>query len=106
MQDSSKFICKTSGQDGGVYRYTFPPCTNKRRTTTNLKTKTNQNCHKIEPYGSPTIKELKKKRLSRLVRGMETGSQGGEDSWQGSGWRTRVGNVAASGPGSATFACG
>ena len=31
----------TSGQDGGVDRYTVPPHTTKR--TTNLKTKNNQN---------------------------------------------------------------
>ena len=29
----------TSGQDGDVGRHTVPPCTTKRRTTTNLKTK-------------------------------------------------------------------
>ena len=29
----------TSGQDGGVGRYTLPSCTIKRRTMTNLKTK-------------------------------------------------------------------
>ena len=32
----------TSGQHGGIGRYTLPPCTIKRRTTTNLKTKNNQ----------------------------------------------------------------
>ena len=78
----------TSGQDGGVGRYTLPPRTTKRRTTTNLKTKTNQNCQKMELYGSPTTNELKKKHLSRLVGGVETGSQGREDTWQGGSWRT------------------
>ena len=39
----------------------MPPHTTKRRTTTNLKTKNNQNCQKIELYRSLTIKELKKK---------------------------------------------
>ena len=63
----------TSGQDGGVDRYTVPPHTTKR--TTNLKTKNNQNWEKIELYGSPTTRELKKKHLSRLVGGVETGSQ-------------------------------
>ena len=52
----------------------MPPCTIKRRTTTNLKTKNNQNCQKIELYGSPTTKELKKKLSSRLVGGAEMGS--------------------------------
>ena len=47
------------------------PHTTKRRTTTNLKTKSNQNCQKIELYGSLTTKELKKKHSSRLVGGAE-----------------------------------
>ena len=68
-----------SGQDGGVGRYTLPPHTTKRRTTTNLKTKNNQNCQRIKLYGSPTTKELKKKHSSILVRGAETSSQGEED---------------------------
>ena len=50
----------TSCQDEGVGRYTFPPHTTKRGATTNLKTKYNQKCQKIELYGSPTTKELKK----------------------------------------------
>ena len=54
----------------------MPPCTTKRRTTTNLKTKkNNQNYKKIELYGSPTTKELKKKHLSRPIGGVEMGSQ-------------------------------
>ena len=46
----------------------------KRRTTTNLKGKNNQNFQKIKLYGSLTIKELKKKHSSRQVRGVEMGS--------------------------------
>ena len=61
-------------KDGGVGRYTLSPHTTKRRTTTNLKTKNNQNCQKIELYGNPTTKELKQKRSFRLVGGAETGS--------------------------------
>ena len=63
----------TSGQDRGIGRHTVPPCTTKR-TKTNLKTKTNHNWQKIELYGSPTTKELKK-HSSRPVGGVETGSQ-------------------------------
>ena len=73
---------------GGVGRYTVPLPTTKRRKTTNLKTKNNQNFQKIELYGSPTIKELKKKHSSRLVGGVEMGSQGAEGLRQGGGWRT------------------
>ena len=71
------------------------PHTTKRRTTTNLKTKSNQNCQKIELYGSLTTKELKKKHSSRLVGGAEMGS-----------WVERTcGKVADGGPGGPTFAC-
>ena len=67
----------------------MPPRTTKRGKTTNLKTKHNQNCQKIKLYGSATTKELNKKHSSRLVGGAETGGWGGEDEWQGGGWRTR-----------------
>ena len=76
----------TSGQDGGIVgRYTLPPRTTKRKTTTNLKTKNNQNCQKIELYGSLTTKEIKKKHSSRSIGGAEMGSQGREDVQQGGG---------------------
>ena len=65
--------------------------------------KNNQNCQKIKLYGSPTIKELKKKHSSRPVGGVETGSWDGEDSQQGGGWRTRMGKAAAGGVGGPTF---
>ena len=64
------------------------PHTTKRRTTTNLKTKNNQNFQIIKLYGNLTTKELKKKHSSRLGGGTETGSRGGKDMWQGSSWRT------------------
>ena len=63
-------------QDGSIGRNTSLPCTTKRRKTTNLKTKNNQNCQKIKLHGSPKTKELKKKHSSSLVGGVETGSQG------------------------------
>ena len=65
----------TPSQDGGEVRHTVPPHTTKRRTTTDLKTKNNQNCQKVELYGSLTTKELKKKQSSRLVGGVEMGNQ-------------------------------
>ena len=55
----------------------------------NNKFKNNQNCQKIKLCGSPTTKELKKKHSFRLVGGAEMCSQGREDAWQGSGWKTR-----------------
>ena len=58
---------RDSGQDGGIGRHTVPPRTTKRRTTTNLKTKTNQNFQKTKLYGSQTTKELKKEHSSRPV---------------------------------------
>ena len=75
-------------QDRGMGRYTVSPCTTKRRATTNLKTKNNQNCQKIELYGSLTTRELKKKHSSRLVGGAEMGSRGEEDVWQDGSWWT------------------
>ena len=61
-----------------VYVDALPPHTTKRRTT-NLKTKYNQNCQKIELYVSLTTKELKK-HSSRLGGGADTSSWGGEDT--------------------------
>ena len=78
----SKVHFRTSSQDGGVGRHTVPPHTNKRRTTTNLKTKNTQNRQKIKLYGSPTTKELKKKQGGDR-------QLGGEDLWQGSSWWTQ-----------------
>ena len=74
-------------QDGGIGRHTLSPHKTKR-TTTNLKTKNNQNCQKIELYESLTTKELKKQHSSRPVGGVEAGSQGGEDSRQGCSWQS------------------
>ena len=53
----------------------MPPRTTKRRTTTNIKTnkQNNQNCQKIELYGSLTTNELKKTHSSRRVGGADTG---------------------------------
>ena len=53
------------------------------RTTTNSKTKNNQDCQKIELYGSLTTKEFRKKHSFRLVGEVEMGNWGGEDVWQG-----------------------
>ena len=77
----------TSGQDGGVGRYTLPTLTTKRRTTSS-KTKQNQNYQKIKLYGSLTTKQLKKKHSFRLLGGAEMDSWGLEDVWQGGSWRT------------------
>ena len=66
---------RTFSQDGGVGRYTLPPHTTKK--TTNLKTKNNQKCQKIELYGSLTTKELKKKQSSnRRVGDRNSGQRG------------------------------
>ena len=80
------------GQDGGLDTYTLLPCTTKRRTT-NLKTKNNQNCLRIELYGSPTTKKLKKKHSFRPVGGVEMGSWGRKDALQGGGWWTRWSHI-------------
>ena len=82
----------------------MPHCTTKIRTTTNLKTKNNQNCEKIELYGSLTTKELEEKHSSRPVGRAKMGSLGREDSRQGGGWRTQAGEEAADRVGDPTFA--
>ena len=64
----------------------------KRRITTNLNTKNNQNCQKIKLHGTSTTKEIKK-YSSRLVGGAQTGRWGGEDSQQGGGWWTRKSHI-------------
>ena len=69
------------------------PLTTKTRTTTNLKTKNNQNCQKIELYGSLTTKELKKKHSSKLVGRVETCSLSGKDIWKGGGSRSRWSHI-------------
>ena len=51
-----------------------------------IKKKNNQNCQKIELYGSSTTKELNKRHSFRLVGEAETGSWGGKDSQQGGSW--------------------
>ena len=95
-----------SGQEGGTGRYSSLPHTTKRRITTNLKNKNNENCQKSKLYGSPITKELKKKHSSRLVGEVEMGSWGREDKQQGRGWQTGVGKVAASKLDSPTFTWG
>ena len=73
------------GLTAKVGRNMLPPFKTKRRTTTHLKTKNNQNSQEIELYGSLTTKELKKKHPFRLIGGVELGSWGGEDARQGGG---------------------
>ena len=71
----------------------MPPGTTKRRTTTNLKRKNNQNCQKIKLYRSPTTKELKKKKSYTPAGGAEKGSRGGEESQQGGDWQSRWSHI-------------
>ena len=77
----------TAGQDGSIGTNALPPCTTIRRITTNFKMKNIQNCKKIELYGSPTTKDLKKPYSSGWAEGAEMGNQGGEDTvwWQQAG---------------------
>ena len=48
-------------------------------------------------YENLTTKELKKKQSFRLVEGLETGSQGGEDLQKSDGWKTGAGHSWQSG---------
>ena len=49
--------------------------------------KNDQNCQKIELYGSLTTKELKKKHSSILIGGAKMESWGREVTWQGGSWK-------------------
>ena len=68
----------TSGQDGGVGRYTLPPCTTKQRTATHLKTKNNQNWQKIELVWKSNNQGVKEEPF------IQTGRRGGDGQ---PGWR-------------------
>ena len=68
------------------------------------KQKKSQNYQKVELYGTPTTKKLKKKHSLRLVGGVETGSQDGEDTQQSSSWMTGFPHVRADKPGGTTEA--
>ena len=83
----------------------MPPHTTKRRTTTHLKTKNNQNCQKIELYGSPTTKELKKMFIQTGRRGGhgQPGEKGGVAMWC---LEDQAGKAAARRLSSPTFVCG
>ena len=93
----------TSSQDGGLGRYTVPPCKTKRRTT-NLKTKNNQNCSENRTVWKSDNQGVKEETFTQTGRRDRDGQLGGEDTWQGGGhiW---VGEAVASRPGSATFLC-
>ena len=47
----------SSGQDGGIGRYNLLPRTTKRRITTNLKAKNNQNCQTVWKTHNQGVKE-------------------------------------------------
>ena len=93
---------RTSGQDGGIGRYALHPHIMKRRTTTNLRTKTNQNCQKIELYGSLTTKELKKTFIQTSRRGGD-GQLGQRRCWARQWLVEQAGEAAAGGLGSPTL---
>ena len=81
----------------------MPPRTTKTRTTTNLKTKYNQNLQKIELYGSLITKKLKKKHSSIPVGGAETGNQA--ERTHGKAVAGGLAEVLACRLGSPTFMC-
>ena len=80
----------------------MPLHTTKRRTT-NSETKNNHKCQKIELYGSPTTKEIKKKHSSRPVRGAETGSR--KERTHSKAVAGGLAEVVACSLGSPTFTC-
>ena len=71
-------------------KYRHCASSHNQKKDNNLNTK-KQNWQKIQLPGSLTTKEIKKKHSYRPVGGVEMGSQGREDSQQGSGWWTQRG---------------
>ena len=92
----------TSGQDGGVGRYALVPRTPKEGEQQTSKQKNDQNCQKIELYGNPTIKELKKKHSSRLVGGVRWAARVERTCSKAVDWEDEA---AAGRLGSPTFVC-
>ena len=83
----------------------MPPRTAIKRITTKSQTNNSQNCQKIELYGSPTTKDLKKPYSSRWAGGAEMQRQGGEARRLGVAWRGGS-NADKMGTGSLIFMCG
>ena len=81
---------QTASQDGGIGRHTVPPCTTKRRTTTNLKTK-----KQLELTENQTVWKSDNKGFKETFN--QTGRRGGqgqlgrEDLQQGGSWWTPKG---------------
>ena len=74
----SRSQLRTSSQDGGIGRHTVPPRTTKRKTT-NLKTKTNQNCQKnrtVWKSNNQGVKEETFIQTSRRGRDRQPGQSG------------------------------
>ena len=104
---------RNSGQDRGVGRYTLPPHTTKRKTTTNLKTKNNQNCHKNQTVWKSNNQEVKETfiQTGRRGRDRQLGQRGHAARRQledpvGEAADGRSGEAVAGRLGGPTFACG
>ena len=65
----------TSSQDGGMGKHVLLPHTTIGKLQLYLKTNTTQNHQKIELYGSPTTKDLKKPQSSRIYRERQRGKE-------------------------------
>ena len=89
-------------------RQTHCASSHNQKKDNNLKTKNNQNCQKVELYGSPTTKEIKKMHASRPVGGARraAGSErthGKVLTQRGGGLWNRAGQAAAIRPCGPTF---
>ena len=58
-------------------------CNHRKNYNQNSKGSNTQNHQKIELYGSPTIKDLKKTHSPKWVGGVESGKKNGEAVWWG-----------------------
>ena len=66
--------------------------TQPKESRNELKNKKQAECQKIKLCGSPRTKELKKHSF-RLAGGVQLGSQGREDTWQGGSQRIRRSHI-------------
>ena len=73
----------------------MPPCTTKRRSKRNLKTKKQPELTEYPTVWKSDNQGVKEKTFIQTGRRGRDGHPGGEDCWQGSRWRTGAGKATA-----------
>ena len=83
----------------------MPPPTTKRGTTTNLKTKKQQELPENRAVWKSNNQGVKEETFIQTGRRGGDRQRGGEDTRQGSSWRTGVSEVVTGRAGSPPFVC-